>query len=137
MGGERATTSDSSTAGRPRWICSGAIWTAVAAGGFSLVVCAVLTAVWVQTTMDDPLDSPELRSLQAALRSDPGSEPVKQRIRRLDLQLRHEYFRRQRRMNVGSYSLASSGRTRSRTSRDRPPSRPTSMGRPGSPHRRA
>lgn len=106
MGGERAARSDSSTAGRPRWICSGAIWTAVAAGGFSLVVCAVLTAVWVQTTMDDPLDSPDLRSLQAALRSDPGSEPVKQQIRRLDLQLRHEYFRRQRLMNVGSYMLA-------------------------------
>jgi len=90
----------------PSWSRPAAVWTAAAAGGLSLVVCAVMAVQAVRMTMDDPLDSTEFRSLQEQLRLRPADKALKQRLRAMDLELREEYFRRQRALVSGGYILA-------------------------------
>ncbi len=80
--------------------------TAIVAGAFSLVVAALMAINALSLTMDDPLDSPEFRSLQSALKRQPANEQLKDRIRQMDLQLRSEHFRRKDLLKTGSYLLA-------------------------------
>ena len=80
--------------------------TAVVAGAFSAIVCALGVWNYVNTDLADPLDSEELRLLKAEHKSDPYDEQLKGRIRRMDLELRREYFRRQALAVRGGYLLA-------------------------------
>jgi len=88
-----------------RALYEGAAATAVAAGVFSLIICALLVHNYVRLRMDDPLNSAELSRLKEALRRAPRDEDLKRRIRALDLELRREYFRRERRLDRGRYLL--------------------------------
>ena len=78
---------------------------AIVAGVFSLIVCILLLVTYIQDRAADPLDSTELIGLKAELFRDPGSDPIRNRIRTLDLQLRKEYFRRSEFASFGSYLL--------------------------------
>ena len=51
------------------------------------------------------VEARELLPLKTALREDPKNEPLKQQIRLLDQQLRHEYFRRERLAARGGWLL--------------------------------
>ncbi len=102
-----STTRTSKTPTRPRTSAiKAAVWSAVAAAGFSVVVCAVLAALSLRVTLDDPLDSAELRSLQQTLAQTPKDQAAREQFRTLDLQLRGEYFRRRGLMVTGAYMLA-------------------------------
>lgn len=65
-----------------------AMGTALAAGGFCLVVCLVLVINHFHSLAVDPLHSPELVKLKADLARNPQSEAIKQQVRALDLRLR-------------------------------------------------
>ncbi len=79
---------------------------ALVAGVFSLVVCVLLVANYLQIRLSDPLDSEELAALRATLRLEPNDDSIKERIRELDLELREEYFRRREFSRRGVYLLA-------------------------------
>jgi len=51
------------------------------------------------------VEARELLPLKTALREDPKNEPLKQQIRQLDQQLRHEYFRREQLASRGRWLL--------------------------------
>ncbi len=89
----------------PTWYRT-SVATAVVAGAFSAIVCALGVWNYVNTDLADPLDSEELRLLKAEHKSDPYDEQLKGRIRRMDLELRREYFRRQALAVRGGYLLA-------------------------------
>jgi outer membrane protein assembly factor BamB len=59
----------------------------------AVVVCALLCYDYARRLTKDPLDSPTYKSLMAALEQQPSNEKLKETIRNLDEQLRHEYFR--------------------------------------------
>ena len=82
-----------------------AVGTAVVAGAFSLIVCALLVHNDLQRRRTDPLNSSELEELKTRLLQDPRSAPLKEEIRALDLRLRQDYFRRREFSRVGGYLL--------------------------------
>jgi len=92
------------TGGQPAWYQT-AVWTSIIAAVFSIVVSIFLLLNHFQSTWSDPLDSDQLRQLKASLGQRPRDESVKTQIRELDLELRQEYFRRQRLSQKGSYLL--------------------------------
>lgn len=69
-----------------------AVPSAVVAGLFSALVCALLLWDYSRRSPDDPLESPSYQELKAQLSQSPDDEGLKQRIRRLDWRLRQEYF---------------------------------------------
>ncbi len=69
--------------------------TAVIAGVFCALVCALLVWNYFNSDVADPLDSAQFGVLKARQKADPGDEELKGRIRGMDLELRREYFRRQ------------------------------------------
>ncbi len=83
-----------------------AVATAVVAGAFSAIVCALLVWNYINSDVADPLDSEQFRVLKAQLKDNSGDEQLKDRIRRMDLELRREYFRRQALAVRGGYLLA-------------------------------
>jgi outer membrane protein assembly factor BamB len=62
------------------------------AGIFSLAVGVAMIAGHFGARAEDPLKSPLLKEYKEKLRLSPADEPMKQRIRALDLQLRQRYF---------------------------------------------
>jgi len=80
-------------------------FTAWIAGVFTLLVG--LGMLWGHLTSRpiDPLKSPELRAAKEKLRQNPQDEPLKQEIRRLDLELRQQYFTQLTRNASGVYLL--------------------------------
>jgi outer membrane protein assembly factor BamB len=66
---------------------------ATVAAVVAIVVCALLSYDYTQRLTKDPLDSPAYKALMAAVEHEPTSSDLKQQVRDLDLQLRHEYFR--------------------------------------------
>ncbi len=74
-------------------------------GVFSLIVCALLLSNYIQMKITNPLDSEELSKLKVALLRQPESDPIREQIRALDLQLRQEYSRRYEFSRTGSYLL--------------------------------
>ena len=106
MTNNNTTRGDPAADARARRLRSILVRTAFVAAVFSLAICAVMAVTSLQMTMDDPLDSPQLLSVKAAIEQRPRDEQLKQQFRRLDLQLRDEYFRRQRLLVIGSYLLA-------------------------------
>jgi len=81
------------------------VGTAVVAGVFSLIVCALLVLISFRGTISDPLDSDVLRALKADLLKQPQDEATKQRVRDVDLQLRLGYFARQASAARGTWLL--------------------------------
>lgn len=81
------------------------VGTAVVAGLFSVVVIGVLVFYDLQSKYADPLDSPELKEMKAALTQDPKNESLKTEIRALDLMLREGYFLHRERAKQGGVLL--------------------------------
>lgn len=74
-------------------------------GAFSLLLGIAMLAGHLHSRSNDPLDSRQLKQLKEQLRQSPRNEPVKQEIRRLDLELRQEYFRQAQRAKTGGWML--------------------------------
>jgi outer membrane protein assembly factor BamB len=66
---------------------------AAVAAVVAIVVCALLAYDYARRLIKDPLDSPTYKALMVAVEHEPTNSNLKQQIRDLDLQLRHEYFR--------------------------------------------
>ena len=82
-----------------------AVWTAIVAGAFSLIVCAALVWNHRQAQQADPLDSAELAVLAEEIARRPGDESLALRYRTIELGLRKEHFRREAFATRGSYLL--------------------------------
>jgi len=84
----------------------GVAWaTAAVAGAFSLIVCALLGFNFARMRGADLRDSDQLNALKQELFRRPGDPQLQQRIRRLDLQLRLDYFRRRSFAATGAWLL--------------------------------
>ena len=70
-----------------------AVRTAVVAGVFALVVCALLLYDFSRRTLKDPLEDVQLKALKSALAVQPDNQDLRKQIKALDEQLREEYFR--------------------------------------------
>ncbi len=68
---------------------------AVVAGAFCVIVCAGLIQNYFHSDVSDPLDSEQFVALKAKLQAYPDDEQLKSEVRRMDLELRREYFRSQ------------------------------------------
>ena len=79
--------------------------TAIVAGVFSALVCALLAADYGRRWADDPLNTEEYIFLRAELAEQPGNQNLRSRLRELDLQLRSEYFRQRKFALTGSWLL--------------------------------
>ena len=79
--------------------------TAVVAGVFSALVCALLLVDYNRRQAKDPLEDEQYKALKAELAKLPEDEELKDRIRTLDLRLRAEYFRGRRFAEVGTWLL--------------------------------
>jgi outer membrane protein assembly factor BamB len=75
-------------------------------GVFSAVLALALLASYLYARDRNPWQSPELKQLKEKLRAAPAEEPLKQRIRELDLRLRQQHFRQLGRMRSGAWLLA-------------------------------
>lgn len=79
--------------------------TAVVAGIFCAIVCALLLADYDRRRGEDPLQSEAFLLLKAELAQRPDDEGLKAATRALDLELREEYFRQRRFAEVGTWLL--------------------------------
>ncbi|MEK7685662.1 MAG: PQQ-binding-like beta-propeller repeat protein [Verrucomicrobiota bacterium] len=86
-----------------RYRASAATWKIAAL--FCLVICGALILFHILSKADDPLKSTQLKEYKDKLVAAPQDEPLKQRIRELDLQLRHQYFRQLSLANSGAWLL--------------------------------
>ena len=77
--------------GLPRWYRA-AVYTAIIAGSFSLVILLLLTANLVRARAVDPLKPARIEALKADLIKQPANEAAKAELRQLDLELRTAYF---------------------------------------------
>ncbi len=80
---------------------------AVVAAAFAAAVLAAMVLASVHHRASNPLYSAEFAALKEALRLDPGNRAVKQKIRRMDLELRRDFFQRRRIQRSGAFLLAS------------------------------
>lgn len=81
-------------------------WTAVVAGVFSTVVCAVLVGGLLRRPALLALDEPEYLTLKKQLATSGDEVEVQQRLRSVDVDLREQYFRQQTFTQRGAYLLA-------------------------------
>ena len=82
------------------------LMTAIVAGVFSVVVGALLGIDFVQRAGDLSSDLPEYQTLKEPLSQEPDNTSLRERIRKVDFQLRKEYFRQRRFTIRGAYLLA-------------------------------
>ncbi len=78
---------------------------AAAAGVFSLILCVLLIANYLQLKRTNPLDSPVLQKLVNRLDENPQDQELRDEIRTLDLLARRVYFTRRWQIRTGSYML--------------------------------
>lgn len=71
-----------------------AVRCAAVAGVFLLIVCALLFYDFRLRMATDPYEEASFKTLKLALAQQPDNEQLQAEIRALDLQLRHDYFRR-------------------------------------------
>jgi outer membrane protein assembly factor BamB len=83
-----------------------AVRTAAVAGVFCLVVGGVLAWHVMAARQSDPLDNEQLQWLRTQLAERPDDAALIARAREVDLELRREFFRRQRIVNMGIGLLA-------------------------------
>jgi len=82
-----------------------AVRTAVVAGVFSLIVCALLLYDYSLRLAKDPHEAALFKDLRLAVAQQPDSVQLKEAIRSLDLQLREEYFRQRTFARLGAWLL--------------------------------
>lgn len=80
-------------------------WIAWIAAVFSLIVAVLLIANFVQTNLNDPVDTKTIPALVERLSQDPADESLKAEIRAFDLMARKAYFTSQWQLRTGSYLL--------------------------------
>jgi len=78
---------------------------AIVAASFSLIVCILLVANFLQTKTIDPLNSRALQGLTEKLQETPGDQALQNEIRALDLLARKAYFTNQWQLKTGAYLL--------------------------------
>ena len=76
---------------------------ALVAIAFCLTVAALVATVYLQDRRDNPLTSEKLTKLKTALTNQPTDDSLKQEIRRVDLKVRDEFFRRRQIILRGGY----------------------------------
>lgn len=81
------------------------VQTALIAALFSAAVCAILIANFVRGRATFPVDPPALVALKAELARRPEDETLKERIRKLDRDIRRDYFRRKALAHGGNVLL--------------------------------
>jgi hypothetical protein len=81
------------------------LFSAVVAGVFSAVVCALLLNDGANRLNKVPLEHLEFKKLRKEYVAQPNDDKLRQRIQELDRELRQEYFREQRFTEIGSYLL--------------------------------
>ena len=79
--------------------------TAVVAGLFSVLFCALLLVDFAKRSMNDPIDSAQLLAFRNQLRQQPNDAQLQQAARDLDLRLRQQYFRQRDFTRRGAYLL--------------------------------
>lgn len=79
------------------------------AGVFCLLVIIGLAVDFANRRIEDPLDAPEILSLKEELAANPRDEALKTQIRRLDRELREDYFRHRRFTAIGAGLLLVGG----------------------------
>lgn len=72
---------------------------------FSFIVLAVMLGLYLRPTGADPLDTGEWQELKTELASQPADQAVADRLRKLDLDLRREYFGRREMIRLGGTLL--------------------------------
>ena len=82
-----------------------AVRIAAVTGVFSLVVCAMLFYDYSLRQAKDPHEAEMFKYLRLAVVRQPDNEELKEEIRRLDLRLRQEYFRRRAFAQRGGWLL--------------------------------
>lgn len=83
--------------------------TAVVAGTFVVLVAGLLGWNQAHRFAKDPSESARFQKLKAELAQSPQDEKLKDQIRRLDLELRRDYFRRRRLADTGAWLLLAGG----------------------------
>src|SRR5574341_903316 len=78
---------------------------AYGAAAFTLIVCVLITANYLQTKAMDPLNSKGLATLMQKLEKDPANQELRDQIRALDLLSRKAYFVTQWQLQAGAYFL--------------------------------
>ena len=81
---------------------------AYGAAGFSIILCILLIASYIQTKTVDPLNNPALKSLMEHLENNPQDQTLKDQIRALDLLARKAYFTSQWQLRTGGLLLLGS-----------------------------
>ena len=82
-----------------------ALWLMVILGLFILAMSAVVTATYITERREGVLTSSHIAALKAQLNESPQDENLKQEIRRVDLDLRNDYYRNRRRFQTAGYFL--------------------------------
>ena len=72
---------------------------------FSIIICVMLIANYIQFKRVDPLESEALNTLVERLQDNPRDEALKEDIRALDLLIRKAYFTNQWQIRTGAYLL--------------------------------
>jgi outer membrane protein assembly factor BamB len=80
------------------------VWSSAIAAGFTLA-CAALMLTNFVLRVPDPLTTPVFLKLKEQLRASPDDEACKQQIRAVDLELRHDFFRRREFTRLGTMML--------------------------------
>jgi outer membrane protein assembly factor BamB len=78
---------------------------AYGAAAFTLIVCVLIIANYLQTKAMDPLNSEALATLMQKLDKDPANQELRDQIRALDLLSRKAYFVSQWQLKTGAYFL--------------------------------
>jgi len=77
--------------------------TAWVAGAFSVLVGLAMLLSHIQTQLNAPLQSPQLKQYKEELRLNPADEQKKQSLREVDLRLRQQHFRQLARVRSGAW----------------------------------
>ena len=80
-------------------------WTAVVTGVFSCIVCVLLLINFAGQPTTLPLETPDYLALKQRLLADPQNVDAQHQLRRLDMQLRDDFFHRQTFARRGAYLL--------------------------------
>src|SRR5574341_286306 len=80
---------------------------AFGAAAFTLIVCVLIIANYLQTKAMDPLNSEALATLMRKLEKDPTNQELRDQIRALNLLSRKAYFVTQWQLKAGAYFLLS------------------------------
>jgi len=83
------------------------LWKGLAwiAGSFSLLICVLLIANYIQMNRYDPVSSETINRLVERLNQNPADQQLREEIRTLDLLARKAYFTNQWQIRMGGYML--------------------------------